>query len=496
MMKAYCRYFVRGAILVALAAVCLATLVKIFIPKYYYNTTWTTTATYQGFYEMEKDTVDVLFFGSSHAASAFNMQHLYNEYGITGYNLGCEQQNLLVSYYWLKEALRFQSPKAVVIDMFLLFGLNKEEPLNSAESCTRKAIDYMKWSPVKADAVKDICSIDKNQSALSYYLPNARFHTRWEELSEDDFTGDLSSHYELKGFCPLMGKSAYTEYTPFEAGTLADMAEPVKVMEDYLGRMIELCNTKGIEVILVKTPTREVNVGRYHAVKKIADEHGISYYDFNETQLYNKIKFDYPVDMHDNYGHTSISGSIKVTSFLGDLLANTYGIKGKKDIQWEQTKEFYANLLREYNMVYVTDIYTYLNLIDNGRYSVFISVKDEASASLNEEIVSLMRKLGLSFELTGQYHASYLAAVTEDGIYEEISSGQLEHCGTIRDGVVRFELKSAGAECGNVSSIQIDGVEYSKNQRGLNIVVYDNLLKRTLDSVAFDTYVPELTAVR
>ncbi len=495
-MKAHCRYFIRGAILAAVVAACLAALVKIFIPKYYYNTTWTTTATYRGFYGMEKDTVDVLFFGSSHAASAFNVQHLYNEYGITGYNLGCEQQNLLVSYYWLKEALRFQSPKAVVVDVFCLFALNKEEPLNTAESCTRKAMDYMKWSPVKVEAVKDICTIDKNQSILSYYLPNVRFHDRWTELSEDDFTGSLSSHYELKGFCPLMARSDYTEYVPFEAGTLEKMAEPVKVMEDYLSRIIELCNTKGIEVILAKTPTKEVNLGRYNAVSRIADKYGISYYDLNEVQLYNKIKFDYPVDMHDNYGHTSISGSVKVMDFFGKLLRDTYVIKGKQDMQWEQTKGFYENLLKEYSMIYVTDICTYLNMIDNGRYSVFISAKDEASVSLNDEIIALMKKLGLNFGLLGQYRASYLAAITEDGIYEEIGNEKLEHCGTIRNGAVTFELTSAGAECGNVSSIQIDGVEYSKNQRGLNIVVYDNLLKKTLDSVAFDTYAPELTAVR
>lgn len=494
-MKAHCRYFIRGAILAAVVAACLAALVKIFIPKYYYNTTWTTTATYRGFYGMEKDTVDVLFFGSSHAASAFNVQHLYNEYGITGYNLGCEQQNLLVSYYWLKEALRFQSPKAVVLDLFMLFEYAKGEPLNTAESCTRKALDYMKWSPVKAEAVKDICSIDENQSALSYYLPNARFHTRWEGLSEDDFTDDLSSHYELKGFCPLMGRVSDGEYVPFEAGIHEEMEESVKVMEDYLGRIIELCNVKGIEVILTKTPTRAVNLRKYNTVKRIADEYGISYYDLNEDCFYNKIGFSFSDDMAD-IGHASISGSVKVMDFFGKLLRDTYGVKGKQDMQWEQTKGFYENLLKEYSMIYVTDICTYLNMIDNGRYSVFISVKDEASVSLNNEIIALMKKLGLNFGLLGQYRASYLAAITEDGIYEEIGNEQLEHCGTIRNGAVTFELTSAGAECGNVSSIQIDGVEYSKNQRGLNIVVYDNLLKKTLDSVAFDTYAPELTAVR
>lgn len=494
-MKAHYKYFIRGTILTVLVVVCLATWTKILIPKYYYNTTWATTATYQGFYEMEKGTVDVLFLGSSHAAAAFNVQQLYNEYGITGYNLGCEQQNLLVSYYWLKEALRFQSPKAVVVDLLALFEWWKEEPLNSTESCTRKAMDYMKWSPVKIEAVKDICSIDKNQFALSYYLPNIRFHTRWGELSEDDFASDLSSHYELKGFCPLAGKSGYTEYRPFEERDSDNIVEPVGVMENYLNRMIGLCEEKGIKLILVKTPTVGVSVEKYNMIKKIADEHNIVYYDFNESQLYNKIDFDFTVDMHDAT-HGSISGSIKIMDFIGDVLMNTCSIKGKYDAQWEQTKSFYESVLNEYNMVHTTDIYDYLKMINDKRYSLFISAKDEASVSLNEEVISLMKKLGLNFELAGQYRASYLAVITEEDVYEDIGKERLEYYGTVRDGIVRFELASAGAESGDVSSIKIAGEECSKNQRGLNIVVYDNLLKRKVDSVAFDTFAPELTALR
>ena len=88
--------------------------------------------------------------------------------------------------------------------MLYLFEYRPEEPLNSAESCTRKAFDYMHWSSVKKDAVKTICKLDENQSELSYYLPNIRYHTRWKELSENDFTyAKKSQHYELKGYAPF-----------------------------------------------------------------------------------------------------------------------------------------------------------------------------------------------------------------------------------------------------------------------------------------------------
>jgi len=49
---------------------------------------------------------------------------------------------------------------------------------------------------------------------------------------------------------------------------------------------------------------------------------------------------------------------------------------------------------------------------------------------------------------------------------------------------------------GNYCSIRIDGVEYAKNRRGLNIVVYDNRAGEVVDSVAFDTHVQEMTVRR
>ncbi len=51
--------------------------------------------------------------------------------------LGAQQQSLPVSYFWLMEALRYQSPSVVVLDT---------EPLNSSEAAVRLAMDSMRWS--------------------------------------------------------------------------------------------------------------------------------------------------------------------------------------------------------------------------------------------------------------------------------------------------------------------------------------------------------------
>lgn len=49
-------------------------------------------------------------------------------------------------------------------------------------------------------------------------------------------------------------------------------------------------------------------------------------------------------------------------------------------------------------------------------------------------------------------------------------------------------IESMGYNAGCYSSIKISDVEYSRNSRGLNIVVYDKLCDRVIDAVTFDLF--------
>ena len=73
----------RAVIFLSLLVVSLYYINKMLLPKYISsNSNWPTTTTYNQFYEMEEDTVDVFFFGSSLMVNAFSPQTIYNEYGI------------------------------------------------------------------------------------------------------------------------------------------------------------------------------------------------------------------------------------------------------------------------------------------------------------------------------------------------------------------------------------------------------------------------------
>lgn len=81
----------------------------------------------------------------------------------------------------------------------------------------------------------------------------------------------------------------------------------------------------------------------------------------------------------------------------------------------------------------------------------------------------------------------YLAII--DGgevVYERLKDDHLTWSGEVNGHSVK--MASESWNLGNFASIEIDGVEQSLNRRGINIVVYDNLLNDIVDCVTFDLW--------
>lgn len=507
MMKKNLLFIVRSILFGALAIGVFLVVNVILIPKYMYNHEWPTTATFTHFYELEENSVDVLFFGTSNGASAFNPAVLYENEGIKSYSLACEQQNLLTSYYWLKEALRFQQPKAVVLDPFILFEFRKEEPLNTEEPTQRKAFDFMKWSDVKREAVKDICSIDESQDEMSYYFTNIRFHNRWKGLEENDFNFlSIKNHKDLYGFSALRTRAMdFDYYKPLDTfkteeiwhedtGELeyvtseaTDLAEPDDVMLIYFEKINELCKANNIDLVLTKTPHYEWSIEQHNYIQDFADRNGLTFVDFNMGDTYEASGMSFMDDMADGV-HVNVWGADKVTRYIGNVLADK-GISAKNDDKYADLVGYYHDVLSECDLVKEESFVKYLEGINQDKYTIFMAVKDEGTKALNEDCMRALRGLGLHENLIGELGTSYIAVIDGEVICEEKSlTDKLTTGGYNRDGSITYSVSSAGVDAGNASSIVLNGIEYAPNTRGFNIVVYNNETKTVVDARAFDTY--------
>lgn len=259
-----------------------------YMPEYFVDQTWAVTATYQGFYEMDKNTVDVLFFGSSAGVRGFIPQELYNNYGMTSYNLSCEQQNMVSSYYWLCEALRYQDPSVVVLESKFIFEKDKGK---LQDAWFRKAFNHMRFSSVKREAISVSCElvnlqaeedhrIDK-QSVISWYLPIIRYHTRWEETGRAEgfqYYLKMSKIHDLKGFAPVSVRTS-DEFTPIVEDETIDSAVTSEVEVEYLNKIVDLCYDEGIEVILTYNPSTTDTVAKYNALRQYADRRNVAFID-------------------------------------------------------------------------------------------------------------------------------------------------------------------------------------------------------------------------
>lgn len=477
-------------ILVFGMATCLLlhVVIQILIPKYYYDDTWPTTSGFQGFYQMERDSIDVLFLGSSCAAAGFNPQAVYDSCGIKSYNLGCEGQSPLTTYYWLKEALRYQSPKAVLVETYFVFPYDSFEPLNAPENSNRKAFDNMRWSPVKWEAVHDICKRDQNQTIESYYFPNIRYHTRWTELNENDFCFEKwEKHYELKGYAPMNRRAGSESYAPFSGRDSGERAEMVPLMKEYLDKIVELCEEKDVELILTKLPYTECNIAKYHTTSDYASERGISYWDFNEESIYNACGFVSAEDMNDDW-HTNIWGAEKISSYIAWRLHDEYGIEGGKDRQWEDTAAYYDRVYQDCELKNMTEIDRYLDAVNQERYTILIAVKGDAAAFLDENVKQLFRRLGAGLSMDCRENGSYFAAIHEGSVEEGASMERLVHHGSTRNGLLDFEITSEGFDSSyeGRASIKINNQEFARDGSGINMVVYNNERRQVIDSIRYD----------
>jgi hypothetical protein len=126
---------------------------------------------------------------------------------------------------------------------------------------------------------------------------------------------------------------------------------------------------------------------------------------------------------------------------------------------------------------------------------IIISAKDDASGAIDEQTVIAFKRIGLSADLRGMLRKSYIG-ITYDGkpLYEAIVDYKVEFYAQKKQVINGFQMPfdikvvSAGLLSGEqMAYININGVNYSLNKRGLNIVVYDPNINQVIDVSHFDT---------
>lgn len=312
-----------------LATICFAGLLALVL--YVLNTTLQVkyedgVLDMQDFYKYPENSIDVLLLGSSHLGSNIDATQLYDEYGIAAFNLWGSAQPTWNTYYYLLEALKYQTPKVVVLETYVVAQDNEE----TGYGTLIKSTSGMKYSQDKYNNISvSISNFD--DIGMDVFLGWPTYHTRYSELEETDFQRYFWNYQ--------MGDRSVSSWSHIscvanDVSGITDTAPLVEKHETYFRKIIELCKEKEISLYLFTAPyiVSDREQMRFNTIATIAEEENLPYENYNLT--YEKFGLDYAEDFADALGHMNDSGIEKITSYLGANLKETYDLPESQGNVW------------------------------------------------------------------------------------------------------------------------------------------------------------------
>ena len=290
------------------------------------------------FYQYEQN-FDVLFFGTSHMITSIYPMELWKQYGITSYNMGNYGELIPVNYWNLRNALEYNHPKIVVVDVFMVMANAKYSSPNMSQM--HDLFDLMPISKLKIEAIQDLLEENYREE---FYFPFALYHNRWENIDSDNLWENKKVSYQMgadSDMC-IVSDAKTISISPFSASNIISKNEfddTEYLGKQYLRKIIELCKENEIEVLLVSLPCMVSEDAQrcFNSVRKLEEEYeNVKYYDMiGESGKYIDFKTDFLSD-----GHLNSSGAKKTTTNVGNYLKNNYhslltaNVQNKELVDW------------------------------------------------------------------------------------------------------------------------------------------------------------------
>jgi len=354
---------------------------------------------------------DVFFVGSSRPMNGIFPMELWREHGIVSYNWAQAGHPPPACYWVMRLALDYQQPKLMVIDCY---GMHFDAKTTGVFGLMHISMDSFPLSLTKIRAVRDMLddpsmSEEQNEgekrSAFNLLWTFPVFHSRWSQLTQEDFRPQKS-----------LTRGAIANGDIYPGAFVRDESEKGAVFDtvgvEYLRRAIEECQSRGIEVLVTFLPlfadAHQQAAAEYAG--RIAAEYGCDYLNFFELDL-----LDYAIDFADSAGHLNTAGARKVTEYIGDYIAERYGIPDRRnDAAYENwARDFAAYTenksaaLREQE-----DLYRYLMLLERDAVDAALFVGEPAL--FRDPIASALLK-GLGVETAALNDRTALILIRNGG---------------------------------------------------------------------------------
>lgn len=291
------------------------------------------------FYDEPKNSIDVLIVGGSHTMCSVSATSIYDNTGLTAYNLSTWSQPVWVSYHYIVEALKYQKPQIVILDAFGSFydrsyftGVDVDLVSDDFAQLMKPSLNLLQLNLARR-------RVQVTKKVWEEYLNITKYHTRITELTEEDWQKIfIDNSTPAKGYGPFYTKEDFSGY---EYPVTTETRDLYPYAEEYLLKIINLCKEKGIKLALVKIPhiADENDIMLVNTIHRIAEENGVDFLDYNSS---NVLELDFSYDWAD-HGHLNNYGAKKATEAVSNYI-NTLGVVSEHSDEiidrWNSASEF------------------------------------------------------------------------------------------------------------------------------------------------------------
>lgn len=456
---------------VAIGILGFLMLQRIVLPRF------SSTEIVDGFYQEEKNSMDVLFVGSSNMFCTIDPVTLYEEQGITAYDFGSSMQSLNLSLLYIKEALKYQSPKVIALEVLTCstdyYGQMTEEAM-------RWGFTNLKFSLEKCKTIyEELGKIDFEY--LSYLFPFFRYKDRWKELNGEDIAylaGDKANNNKGFYYTTEIAKTSIS-HSVYEKETEFTLAESNR---NSLTEIAQFCREKGIELLLFKSPTAKTwTKSMSYAVAELAAELDVPFLEMNDYM--EEMEINYETDFRDE-SHLNYSGAKKATSYMGQYLMENYDLPDKRgtDNSWNTAVVRREGQLQKEKLQSCDNITEYFKILEDSPFLYVITANGE-TADLAEKMDGTLERIGISREKL-ENGGSW---IVKNGVLKtELLQPQYQYYEDLGAFTLTLSAVSGKEDSGPDITVALRRNDYFNIEQGIHVLVYDQDMDELADCVGFD----------
>ncbi len=259
-------------------------------------------ANWGGFLQAERDSCDVMFFGSSIVYCDVYPEFFSQECGRSAYVLAGPEQNMAMTYYYISEALRTQSPSVVFVEMTEMY-FPRENDFQKAN------IGYMPWGENRLRATFDTADKDEWFGLL---FPIYDYHDRWKEITLGELRQNLGG-YEAEKF---RGYTYLTDAAPQDGVQVKEVNEADYYFNlEWFKKIARLARDNSVTLVPYIAPYYDRLGDRLiERMRRSVAAEGLELLDCNDR--FEEFGFDPQRDFYDGL-HTNCYGAEKFSCWLG-----------------------------------------------------------------------------------------------------------------------------------------------------------------------------------